>query len=201
MEEFILPKIKITDDTKCDFCSSFRSQKYKFDVCVDKESVRELRVCSNLSCDESFQKSRLKFFELENRVPFELLASKVPSFLDPKKTWKVLRGNGDVEEGWKIARNWRVSTELGCLYTIRSEPWYRIPLLNGDKIKLTLLSELRFYNSESFPEDIWDMIFMDVLPPKHEQPSDVFMQYYPAKLWNLQEVFDEKLKEMRLDVS
>jgi hypothetical protein len=118
--------------------------------------------------------------------------------IDARKTWKVVRGNGDVEDGWKLARNWRVSPEMGALQRLRGEPWWRIPLQKDDKVKLTLLDELRVHNAAAFADDVWEMLLRDILPAAGEEPTDAFLDHYPARVWRLPCPGDAKLLELRL---
>lgn len=192
----IYPYLHSAEQTSCDFCQSKRSQKYKFDV--SSTASRELRVCGNNDCEENFQASKIHFYEKENRVSFEKLDETLPGLLDPKRSWKVMRGNGSLEDGWKIARNWRVSCEMGSLSTLRGEPWYRIPLQKEDKVRLTFLHELKQYNSEAFAEDIWTMLLQDIVPKMDNEPSDTFLEYYPAKVYKMTFPLDSKLLELRI---
>lgn len=187
-------KISSEERTACDFCGNPKSQKFKFDLTGD----RHIRVCASAECDSQFQLARLDFCARENRVPFEMIQDSVPTFLDPKKSWKVVRGSGEIEDGWKVARNWRVSTEYGMLSTLRGEPWYRIPLVKDDKVRLCLITELREHNEDVLALDVWDMLQNDILPKQPEEPTDAFLDMYSAKAWTMKPVTEEKLKEMRL---
>jgi hypothetical protein len=117
--------------------------------------------------------------------------------LDPKREWTVVRGSGEVEKGWKIARNWKVSPDLGMLSTLRGEPWFRVPLVKDSKARLCLLTELRQHNEDALAADVWDML-VDLLPKKPDEPPSEFLEVYSARAWTLAVVTDEKLKEMRL---
>jgi hypothetical protein len=191
MEESKMPSS--TDRTSCDFCGNPKSQKFNFDL----GGERFLRVCTAQECDDQFGLSRLSFCAKEGRVPLEIIHEAIPSFLDAKREWTVTRGNGDVEKGWRVARNWKVNPEYGMLSTLRGEPWFRIPLIKDDKARLCLLTELKLQNADAFPEDVWGML-TDLLPSKPDEPTDEFLDVYSAKAWNLIEVTDEKLKELRL---
>lgn len=192
----ILPFVHDAKQTSCDFCGNQRSQKYKFDV--TSGASRELRVCASSNCDKDFNQSKIEFFKKENRFPFEAIQDSLPGLLDPKRTWKVMRGNGTLEDGWKIARNWRVACEMSCLSTLRGEPWWRIPLQNNDKVRLTLVHELKEYNKDAFAEDVWEMLLKDLLPSFPEEAHETFLEYYPAKVWKLQNPLDAKLLELRI---
>jgi hypothetical protein len=182
-----------SDRSSCDFCGNPKSQKFNFDLGCE----RFLRVCTSQECDEQFSLSRLSFCAKEGRVPLEIINDAIPSFLDVKREWTVVRGSGDVEKGWKVARNWKVSPEYGMLSTLRGEPWYRIPLIKDDKARLCLLSELKLHNSDALAADVWGML-TDLLPAKPDEPTDEFLQNYSSKAWALTDVTDEKLKELRL---
>jgi hypothetical protein len=195
-EKIVLPFIHESQQTSCDFCGNPRSQKYKFDI--SSGTSRELRVCSSSKCDTEFSKSRLEFLRKENRIPFEDIQDSLPGLLDPKRQWKVMRGNGTLEDNWKIARNWRVACEMSSLSTLRGEPWWRIPLQNNDKVRLTLIQELNEFNKDAFAEDVWDMLLKDILPSFSEEPSETFLEFYPAKVWKLSNPSEAKLLELRI---
>lgn len=194
--KIILPFLHESSQTSCDFCGAPRSQRYKFDI--SSGAIRELRVCASSKCDENFIKSKIQFYEKEKRVPFEVLQDKLPGLLDPKRSWKVMRGNGTLEDGWKIARNWRVACEMSSLSTLRGEPWWRIPLQNNDKVRLTLLHELKEYNQDAFADDVWDMLLQDLLPQAAEEPNEIFLEYYPAKVYKLKNPLEVNLLELRI---
>lgn len=195
-KNIIVPYVHDANKTLCDFCDNARSQRYKFDITSGPS--RELRVCASAKCDENFTLSKIEFYKTENRVPFEILHDKLPGILDPKRTWKVMRGNGTLEDGWKIARNWRVSCDMSSLSTLRGEPWWRIPLQNNDKVRLTLLHELKEFNKDAFADDVWDMLLKDILPSFAEEPSEEFLSHYPAKVWKLSNPLEATLLEVRL---
>jgi len=190
------PFVHAPGQTACDFCGASRSQRYKFDL--GSTACRELRVCASSKCDGLWTESKSKFFADEGRVPLEVVESALPGFLDTKRAWRVVRGSGDVEDGWKLARNWRVSPEMGALQRLRGEPWWRVPLQRDDKVKLALLDELRLHNPNAFADDVWDMLLKDLVPSAGEDPSDAFLENYPARVWRVPCPGDAKLLEMRL---
>ena len=192
----VAPFVHTPSQTACDFCGAPRSQRYKFDL--GSTACRELRVCASAKCDALWSESKTKFFADEGRVPLEVLEASVPGLVDPKRSWKVVRGSGDVEDGWRLARNWRVSPEMGALQRLRGEPWWRVPLQREDKVKLALLDELRVHNRDAFADDVWDMLLKDVVPAAGEEPSDAFLEFYPARVWRLPCPGDAKLLELRL---
>ena len=194
--KLVVPFVHTPTQTACDLCGAARSQRYKFDL--GSNACRELRVCAAPKCDALWNESKSKFFANEGRVPLEVVEASLSSMIDARKVWKVVRGNGDVEDGWKLARNWRVSPEMGALQRLRGEPWWRIPLQKDDKVKLTLLDELRVHNANAFADDVWDMLLKDILPPAEEEPSDAFLDHYPARVWRLACPGDAKLLELRL---
>ena len=194
--KIVLPFLHTPSQTDCDFCGVARSQRYKVDI--SSGTPRELRVCASSKCDAMFQESLQRFYVAENRVPLQLVESAVPSFLDPKRTWKVVRGTGDVEDGWKVARNWRVAPDMGALQHLRGEPWWRIPLQKDDKVRLALLDELRMHNSSALAEDTWEMLLTGVLPNQGEEPNDTFLENYPARVWRMPCPGDAKLLELRI---
>lgn len=195
-DRLVMPFVHDATQTACDFCGAPRSQRYRFDL--GSASCRELRVCASSKCDALWSESKAKFFAQQGRVPLETFDSTLPSLLDCKRTWNVVRGSGDVESGWKLARNWRVSPEMGALQRLRGEPWWRIPLQKDDKVKLALLDELRVHNPDAFAQDIWDMLLNDIVPRAGEEPNDDFLASYPARVWNLPCPGDAKLLELRL---
>lgn len=178
----------------CDYCQNSKSQKFNFDL----NTQTFLRVCASPECDEKFNLSRLSFCAKEGRIPFEIVQESIPSFFDVKREWMVIRGSGELESGWKIARNWKVCPELGMFSTLRNEPWFRVPLVKDDKARLCLLSELRQQNEGALAVDIWDMLMEDLLPKRADEPTEEFLQVYSAKAWSLAHVTDERLKEFRL---
>jgi len=194
--KLVEPFLHAAGQTACDFCGAARSQRYKFDL--GSTQFRELRVCASAKCDALWTESKSKFFAEEGRVPLEVFESALPGLLDPKRSWKVVRGSGEVEDGWKLARNWRVSPEMGALQRLRGEPWWRIPLQREDKVKLALLDELRIQNPTAFADDVWDMLLKDLVPSAGEEPTDAFLEFYPARVWRLQCPGDAKLLELRL---
>lgn len=197
-EALVLPYIHKDGEEKiCDFCGSSRkTQVFSFDVVG---SVRTLRVCPASKCDGRLTESRIAFYEAEGRIPLEAIADTVPSLVDPKKEWNVVRtSTEEVEKGWKVPRSWRVSPDLGCLYRLRGEPWYRIALVRGDKLKLVLLDDLRAANPNALAPDVWEMLLTAVLPQPESEPSDEFLNYYPAKVWNMACPGDVKLLELRI---
>ena len=196
VSKLVVPFVHTATQTSCDLCEAPRSQRYKFDL--GSTACRELRVCASPKCDALWGESKSKFFANEGRVPLEVVEASLPSMIDARKTWKVVRGNGDVEDGWKLARNWRVSPEMGALQRLRGEPWWRIPLQKDDKVKLTLLDELRVHNAAAFADDVWEMLLRDILPAAGEEPTDAFLDHYPARVWRLPCPGDAKLLELRL---
>ena len=160
---------------------------------------RELRVCASSKCDARFQESVSRFYAEEQRVPLQVIENAVPSLLDTRRSWKVVRGNGEVDDGWKVVRNWRVAPDMGALQRLRGEPWWRIPLQKGDKVRLTLLEELRQQNAGALAEDAWEMLLGGVLPAVAEgEPNDTFLEFYPARVWRMTCPGDSKLLELRI---
>lgn len=196
VDQVVEPFVHKADQTSCDFCGNSRSQRFKFDL--GNTGIRELRVCAFKSCDDSFTASKTAFLAKSDRIPLETIESVIPSFLDSKRTWRVLRGSGELEDGWKIARNWRVAPEVGSLCKLRGEPWWRIPLCKEDKVRLTLLSELRTHNASALATDVWDMLLKDILPQPAEEPNESFLENYPAKVWRMECPGDAKLLELRI---
>jgi hypothetical protein len=87
---------------------------------------------------------------------------------------------------------------MGALQRLRGEPWWRVPLQRDDKVKLALLDELRLHNPNAFADDVWDMLLKDLVPSAGEDPSDAFLENYPARVWRMPCPGDAKLLEMRL---
>jgi len=193
----VSPFVHAPNAIECDFCGSQRSQRYKMDIASGP--CRELRVCASAKCDARFLESVSCFYAEEERVPLQVVENAVPSLLDSRRTWKVVRGNGDVDDGWKVIRNWRVAPDMGALQRLRGEPWWRIPLQKGDKVRLTLLEELRTQNGACLAEDAWDMLLKGVLPTfEDKDPTDTFLQFYPARVWRVPCPGDAKLLELRI---
>jgi hypothetical protein len=195
--KIVTPFVHLPNAVECDFCASLRSQRYKMDISAGPS--RELRVCASAKCDAQFQESVSRFYAQEDRVPLQVVENAVPSLLDTRRSWRVVRGNGEIDDGWKVVRNWRVAPDMGALQRLRGEPWWRIPLQKGDKVRLTLLEELRQHNAECLSQDTWDMLLGGVLPAIADgDPNDTFLEFYPARVWRMPCPGDAKLLELRI---
>lgn len=197
-EEVIVPYVRDKQTSECDFCGHARSQLFRFDI---KEPVRSLSVCAAARCNSAFEKSFDRFAEDARRVRFSTVAHVVPSLFDYKRSWTIVRGNGDIDPGWRVARNWRSNPDMGMFYTQRGEPWWRIPLQKDSKVRLCLLADLRRLNADALAEDVWEMLTGGVLPnfaDTDAEPSDEFLLHYPGKYFTSECPGDEALGAIML---
>lgn len=184
----------VHDTTTCDFCGDANSQQYVFDVKTDVTRARSLRVCFQEECKQKFEKSKTLLADTNTYKTLADLVTLVPGFTSVQ--WKVQRSTGEIDNGWHVSKSWKVQCDLGALVRIRGEPWWRIPLVNDDKVKLVFLHDLRTLNPDVFPDDIWTMIESSL--HKETSPSEEFLRTYPQQVFSFEKPSDALLAESRL---
>ena len=189
----MLPYVHQGSQTVCDFCQQERAQQFVFDVKPDVHTARSLWVCSDSNCNTKFEESKQAMASTDAYRSFDTLHTLVPRF--STQAWKVVRSNGDVEDGWHVSKSWKLQCDLGSLVRIRGEPWWRVPLVKNDNVKLILLQELQATNKDVFPPDIWDMIY--AVFPAPAEPSSEFLQIYTASTFHVVDPTDAELVKYR----
>jgi hypothetical protein len=182
--------------TTCDFCGGTGAQQHKFDFeedCLER-SARYLLACNSIECQEKLEASIVSFNKHEARIPLQRVQRSVPAFFSVE--FSVRRTSGDIDVGWTLPPSWASRTELSTIQKLRGEPWWRVVLQKGEQVRHTMLHELHTLNKERLEEEEWNALFA-LLPPKEDQPSDVFKEFYDASVWSLETPTDAELLKLR----
>lgn len=183
----------------CDVCGTTAAlQTISFSVTQANEQV--IYICTSKKCQDQLKQQLVQYYAETDQIPFSVLYESLPVLLDTNRSWTVRRSSdGAQEDGWKVLKNWRANFALNTFKKLRGEPWWRIPLKNGDKIRYTMVHELQDLNTSALDEGVWSML-PTLLPEVAEdsQPTEEFLKHYVAEAWYLKEPSDALLSQYRI---
>lgn len=183
----------------CDFTGDEKARLVLLDF---KNPPTGYSVGYTRAAQEAFEDAAKAYVESKGWVPFETIQKLVPTLFAPR-SWRVRRGDGSEDDGWRMASNFRANWQMNTFRRLRGEPWWRVALekTEGSKsqIRWTFVHELRELNPSVLADDVWDMLPEHLtLPADGEEPSAEFCEYYSPAAWNLVAPSDTKLAEYKL---
>jgi hypothetical protein len=179
----------------CDVCGATSNvQTLQFSLLGDEV----VYTCSNFKCQERLREDMKIWYSDTKQVAFYEVYESIPSLFDSNRSWTVRRSSdGQEEDGWRVVRNWRTKFTMNTFRRLRGEPWWRMPLSKGDKLRWTMLHELEALNKGLVAEGVWAML-PAFLPDAEPEPTDEFTSRYAAAAWYLKKPSDALLLEHRL---
>lgn len=183
----------------CDFTGDEKARLVAFDF---KTPPTAFSVGYTRAAQEAFEDAAKSYVESRGWVSFETMQKLVPSFFTPR-AWKIRRGDGTEDDGWKLATNFRANWQMNTFRRIRGEPWWRVALEKTDgsksQIRWCMVHELRELNPNALADDVWDMLpELLSMPAEGAEPSAEFCEYYSPSAFGLVAPSDAKLAEYKL---
>lgn len=185
-----------TDAPRCDVCSGSVTQTLQTSFHINSKT-KVLYSCGRKACVVELKKGLLQYYAETDQVAFETVYDAIPSFFDANRSWTVRRADGTVEDGWKVVRNWRTIHSVNTFRKLKGEPWWRMPLYKGDKIRHSFVHELQELNKGLVADGVWAML-PQFLTESPAQPTAEFLKHYAAEAWELPHPTDAQLGEYAL---